>query len=429
MLTLSAFLLLICSQSPVVEEGSSTWIHCGTLLDVPGTAPRGASTLVLENGLVREVLQGHVEPPEGATYVDLSSAFVMPGLIDCHTHISMELDVDSRLKRVEMSDADSTIRGVVYARKTVEAGFTTIRNVGSSGDAVFALRDAIEEGWIPGPRIQAAGESLSPSGGHSDPTHGYREDLFELPTAILGIADGPDECRKAVRLQVKRGADVIKLTATGGVLSATNAGTGQQFFDDELEAIVTTAHRLGRKVAAHAHGTDGIKAALRAGVDSIEHGSFLDEEAVGLFKETGAYLVPTLLAGATVVEMAQDPDYFPPAVTAKARMVGPVMIGSLGMAHRSGVRIAFGTDSGVSRHGENWREFPLMVRAGISPMECLVTATRHAADLCGLGEVLGTLEPGKIADIIAIDGDPLEDINAMSQVIWVARDGRVVHGR
>ena len=213
------------------------------------------------------------------------------------------------------------------------------------------------------------------------------------------------------------------------MLSATNAGTGQQFFDDELEAIVTTAHRLGRKVAAHAHGTDGIKAALRAGVDSIEHGSFLDEEAVGLFKETGAYLVPTLLAGATVVEMAQDPDYFPPAVTAKARMVGPVMIGSLGMAHRSGVRIAFGTDSGVSRHGENWREFPLMVRAGISPMECLVTATRHAADLCGLGEVLGTLESGKIADIIAIDGDPLEDINAMSQVIWVARDGRVVHGR
>ena len=350
----------------------------------------------------------------------------MPGIIDCHTHITGELSPTSRLDRVEQSDADAAIRSTVYARRTLEAGVTTIRNVGSSGDAVFALRDAIRSGLVVGPRILAGGESISPSGGHSDPTHGYREDLFEPPGASAGIADGPDECRKAVRMQVKRGADVIKLTATGGVLSATNAGTSQQFFVDELEAIVDTAHLLGRKVAAHAHGADGIKAALRAGVDSIEHGSFLDPEAVALFKEKGAYLVPTLLAGATVVEMAQDEDYFPAAVRAKALMVGPVIKGSLGMAHKAGVKIAFGTDSGVSKHGDNWREFPLMVESGMSPMSTLVAATIHAAELCGLEEELGTLERGKTADLIALRGSPLEDINNMSRVQLVMRSGEVL---
>ncbi|MDA1266486.1 MAG: amidohydrolase family protein [Planctomycetota bacterium] len=417
-----SFLLAVLPIAAPVSAGE-TWLHCGRLLAVPGSEPVSEVTLVVRDGRVAEVLQGYLLAPSGIEIVDLTGAFVMPGLIDCHTHITLEYSRDVRLERVERSDADQAIRAVVFAERTLLAGFTTIRDVGSSGDAVFALRDAIEEGLVPGPRILAGGESLSPSGGHSDPTHGYREDLFELPAAALGVCDGVAECRKAVRVQVKRGADVIKLTATGGVLSATNAGTAQQFFEDELEAIVSTAHALGRKVAAHAHGADGIKAALRAGVDSIEHGSFLDPEAVELFKETGAYLVPTLLAGQTVVEMAREEGYFPAAVRLKARQVGPVMIGALGMAHKAGVNIAFGTDSGVSRHGDNWREFPLMEKAGMSAMEILVTATINAADLCDLSDQIGTLEQGKRADVIALQGDPLQSLDAMQGVVFVMRDG------
>lgn len=416
--------LLLAALSFEAPQEPEHWLHCGHALVVPGEAPLVDVTLHVKGDRIQAVHEGFVPAPEGAEFHDLSELFVLPGLIDCHTHISMEMSKGGRLQRMELSDADDAIRAVVYAERTLAGGFTTIRNVGSSGDAVFALRDAINTGLVPGPHILAGGETLSPSGGHSDPTHGYREDLFELPGAALGICDGVAECRKAVRTQVKRGADVIKLTATGGVLSATNAGTAQQFFDDELEAIVETAHALGRKVAAHAHGADGIKAALRAGVDSIEHGSFLDQEAVALFQETGAYLVPTLLAGQTVVELARDPDYFPAAVRLKARNVGPVMIGALGMAHRSGVKIAFGTDSGVSRHGDNWREFPLMVKAGIDPMACLVSATISAADLCGL-ENTGTLEARMVADIIAVNGSPLEDISALEHVTFVMKAGEV----
>ena len=420
-------LLPLQDASPTPVATTEHWLHCGTLLIQPGSPPILDATLIVRGTRIAEVRAGFLSPPEGspAQVIDLRTAFVMPGLIDCHTHIDMELSRNSRLERVERSDADAALQGSVFARRTLEAGFTTIRNVGSAGDSVFALRDAIASGLLPGPRILAAGQSISPSGGHSDHTHGYREDLFELPNAALGIADGPAECRKAVRLQVKRGADVIKLTATGGVLSATNAGTELQFFQDELEAIVDTAHMLGRRVAAHAHGKDGIKAALRAGVDSIEHGSFLDDEAIALFVETGAYLVPTLLAGRTVVEMAEDPTFFPPAVRTKAREVGPVMLQALGRAHAAGVRIAFGTDSGVSRHGDNWREFPLMVEAGMSPMAALRSATVNAAALCGIEAEVGTLDPGKRADVIALAKNPLQDVRRVRDVVLVMSAGRV----
>jgi imidazolonepropionase-like amidohydrolase len=415
----------VCAQAQ-----STTLVHCGTLLDVPGNAPKRNATIVVRDGVIVEVRSGFATPSQAgdanASIVDLSGLFVMPGMIDCHVHITGEMSPDARLRAVQESDADGALNGVVYARRTLDAGFTTVRDVGASGDAIFALRDAINAGKVVGPRILAAGEAITPTGGHGDGTHGYRDDLFDYPTPFVGVADGPYEARKAVRHQVKRGADLIKLTATGGVLSATAQGTGQQFFEDELAAIVETSHALGRKVAAHAHGADGIKAALRAGVDSIEHGSYHDEEAIALFKEKGAYLVPTVFAGETVANLAKKDGYFIPAVRDKALAVGPVMLGALGKAHRAGVKIAFGTDCGVGPHGQNGRELELMVEAGMSNVEVIKSATIVAAELCGLEAKIGTLEKGKAADFIAVAGSPLDDISVLREVRVVARDGVVV---
>ncbi|MCH8344284.1 MAG: amidohydrolase family protein [Planctomycetes bacterium] len=409
-----------------------TVLHCGTLLAVPGEPPQPHMTIVIHDGRIQAVRRGYVDARDLAEArnepietVDLKDRFVLPGLIDCHTHITGQYTADVRLRRVEETDADAAIRGVVYARRTLEAGFTTIRNVGSSGDAAFALRDAINEGLVPGPRILMAGESISPTGGHSDSTLGYREDLFAMPGSMQGIADGPAACRRAVRAQVKRGADVIKLTATGGVLSATAAGTEQQFFNDELSAIVETAHLLGRSVAAHAHGTNGINAALRAGVDSIEHGTFLDEESITLFKQTGAFLVPTILAGKTVTQKAAIAGYYPPPVAEKAKAVGPVIQNAFAKAYEGGVRIAFGTDSGVSEHGRNAEEFLLMVEAGMSETEAIVSATVSAAQLLGLSKEIGTIDAGKAADIIATTGNPLDDISALQHIAFVMRNGTI----
>lgn len=410
-----------------------TFIRCGELLAAPGKPAMKQATIFVRDGKVAEVLPGFVdgagrpgaEKAEIET-VDLSGMYVLPGLIDCHTHITMQLSPDVALQMVQTTEADDALNGALYARRTLDAGFTTIRNVGSRGDAAFALRDAIREGKVPGPRILAAGHAITPTGGHADGTNGYRDDLFAVPTAMQGVADGADECRKAVRAQVKRGADVIKLTATGGVLSNTAAGVNQQFFPDELEAIVRTAHSLHRKVAAHAHGTDGINAALRAGVDSIEHGSFLDDESISLFKQTGAYLVPTLLAGRTVIDMASDPSqHMPPAIRFKAMQVGPVMRESFSKAYRGGVKIAFGTDSGVSAHGENAREFELMVEAGMKPEDAIVAATVSAADLLGMSDEIGTIAPGKSADIIAVRKSPITDISQLRQVVFVMARGVV----
>ncbi|MFK7959676.1 MAG: amidohydrolase family protein [Phycisphaerales bacterium] len=407
-----------------------TIVHCGALLDVPGTAPRGNSTLVLQNDRVVRVVDGFIDPPPLAPgtdvrVVDLRDRFVLPGLIDCHTHITGQYGGSRMLKGVTATDADAAIMGTVYARRTIMAGFTTVRNVGSSGDAAFALRDAIKGGHVPGPRLLVAGESISPTGGHSDGTLGYRDDIFAMPGVMLGIADGPDACRQAVRAQVKRGADVIKLTATGGVLSNTAAGVEQQFFADELEAIIATGHQLGRKVAAHAHGSTGIKAALRAGVDSIEHGTYLDDECIALFQETGAYLVPTIHAGKFVEEKAAIEGYFPPPVRAKAAAVGPIIQDAFGRAAAAGVKIAFGTDVGVGAHGTNALEFVYMVEAGMPAADAIVTATINAADLCDRSDEVGTLEPGKFADLIAVDGDPTQDVSVLSDVRFVMKGGQV----
>lgn len=406
-------------------------VHAGRLLAVPGRAPLAAQTVIVKDGRIAAVLPGYVgADAAGATasdtvkVYDLKSMFVMPGLIDGHVHMLSENNPNQRLEAVEMSDADDAIVGAMYARRTLQAGFTTVRDLGAGpGDAIFALRDGINKGEIEGPRIFAAGATVSITGGHGDGTQGYRDDIAHV-LHNPSVCDGPDDCRRAVREQVRRGADQIKLTATGGVLSNTAAGLEQQFGDDELKAIVEAGHRMGRKVTAHAHGAGGIKAALRAGVDSIEHGTYLDQEGVALFKKTGAYLVPTVLAGVTVGEWADDPkSWLTPPQRAKAKEVGGKMVETLRRAHNAGVKVAFGTDTGVSRHGDNAREFELMVKSGFTPMEAIRAATVNGADNLGKSADLGTIEPGKFGDLIAVSGDPLTDVSELRDVDFVMKGG------
>ncbi|MBB5517798.1 metal-dependent hydrolase family protein [Amphiplicatus metriothermophilus] len=408
-------------------------VHAGRLLAVPGRAPASEQSVVIRDGKVAAVMDGYVdaagagaEPDDATRVYDLKDYFVLPGLIDGHVHLTNENNPKGRLQTVELSDPDRAILAAGFARKTLEAGFTTVRDVGArGGDAIFALRDGIERGDVVGPRIFASGDTISVTGGHGDGTQGYRDDVAEILHSS-GVCDGVAECRKAVREQVRRGADHIKLTATAGVLSNTAAGLDQQFFEDELRAVVETAHMMARKATAHAHGVDGINAALRAGVDSIEHGTYLDDESIRLFRRTGAYLVPTVLAGVTVAEWAADPEsHLLPPQRAKAAEVGPRMLDMARRAHRGGVKIAFGTDSGVSRHGENAREFALLVEAGMTPMEAIVAATVNGADNLGKADMLGTLEPGKLGDLIAVDGDPLADIRELEDVDFVMKEGVV----
>lgn len=406
-------------------------VHAGKLLAVPGKAIASEQSVVIKDGKVAAIMPGYVDAAaagagasDTVTVHDLKKMFVLPGLIDGHVHITGEGNPQSRLQTVELSDADDAIVAAGFAKKTLMAGFTTVRDVGAGpGDAIFALRDGIARGDVIGPRIFASGATISVTGGHGDGTQGYRDDIAEVLHSS-GVCDGPAECRHAVREQVRRGADHIKLTATAGVLSNTAAGLEQQFFDDELKAIVETAHAMGRKVTAHAHGVNGINAALRAGVDSIEHGTYLDNESISLFKKNGAYLVPTLLAGATVVGWAEDPNSFLlPPQRAKAMQVGPIMHDMARRAHKAGVKIAFGTDTGVSKHGDNAKEFPLLVAAGLTPMQAIAAATVNCADNMDKSGIIGSLEPGKFGDLIAVEGDPTADVNELLDVDFVMKGG------
>jgi len=408
-------------------RAETTYVHAGALLDRPGQAPRGASTLILKDGKIASVQDGLVAPEAGARLVDLSDQFVLPGLIDMHVHIFSDDDkMKARLEATTRETEDEMIIGADNARRTLEAGFTTIRDLGSDIRAVTALRDGINSGLIPGPTIVPAGRAISVTGGHGDGANGLNRELTGLVRADqTNVCNGADDCRRAVRDQISGGAEVIKFTATGGVLSNVAGGLGRQMFDDEMKAIVDTAHSFGRKVAAHAHGKDGIEAALRAGVDSIEHATYTDEETLNLFKKTGAWLVPTMVAPVAALEQARAGSR-PAPVLAKAEEANKVAFANHILQFKSGAKIAFGTDTGVSAHGQNAREFGLMVKAGMAPAEAIRTATVNAAELLGRSATLGSLEPGKDADLIAVKGSPIADITLLEHPTFVMRRGVVI---
>ncbi len=401
-----------------------TYVQAGRLLADPASGRvLTQKTLVIRGGKVAEVRDGFVPAEPGAQLVDLRQSFVLPGLIDSHVHLLGEGNPNQRLEAVTKTTSDQAMDGVVHARRTLEAGFTTVADCGDNDEAIFALRDAVKAGKVPGPRILAAGEPLSPHGGHGDVTH-YRPDVIhDLEDSTL--CTGADECARKTRQQINLGADLIKILATGGVLDGGATGVDQQFTDAELSAIVTSAHAMGRMVKAHAHGAKGINAALRAGVDSIEHGTFLDAESIRLFKEHGAWLVPTLVAGDTVAREAARPDtYFLPEQKAKAMQVGPLMQAMGRRAHDAGIKVAFGTDMGVGKHGENAREFALMVSAGFTPLEAIQAATNRGAEHLRQADI-GALTPGKQADLIAVAGDPLADVTELQHVRFVMKGGEV----
>lgn len=417
----------LAQQSPSgldlrAPEGT-TFVHAGRLLADPesGVVLRD-KTLVIVGNQITEIRDGFVG--EGPNVVDLRDSFVLPGLIDSHVHLTSQQSPTGRLDAVTREPADSAMVGAGYARKTLMAGFTTVADLGGSNEAVFALQDGIARGDVVGPRVIASGSSVSIHGGHGD-VNGYREDVMHLLSSE-SVCSGPEDCMRAVRTQVRAGADIIKITATGGVLSNTAAGLAQQFTDAELAAIVEVAHRMGRQVTAHAHGVDGINAFLRAGGDSIEHGTYLDDESIRLFRRDGVYLVPTLLAGDFVARVASSPgNFFTPAQTAKALEAGPKMLDMARRAHDGGVRIAFGTDTGVSAHGDNAQEFALLVQAGMTPLEAVQAATVVAADHLRISEQAGRIAPGRPADIVAVQGDPLADVTALETMAFVMKGGVV----
>jgi len=417
---------LVSAQSQTQTPSADIAVQAGRLIDGVSTSARQNVTVLVGGGKVISVQDGF-QAPAGARVIDLRTSTVLPGFIDAHTHITGEGTGNAVVRAATESPVDAAVRSTAYAKRTLEAGFTTIRNLGAEGGADVALKRAIEAGIVPGPRMWTARTTISITGGHGD-QGGLRPDLWVAPTWMDGIVDSADEARKAVRYQHKYGADLIKITATGGVLSIGDSGDAQQFTDEELKAIVEASHLLGMKVAAHAHGKRGIESAIRAGVDSIEHGTYSDDETFRLLKQHGTYLVPTILAGKTVAEMATIPGHFHPSVQEKAARIGPLIQDMFKRAYAAGVKIAFGTDSGVSNHGDNAKEFQYMVEAGMPAMEAIQAATRGGADLIGASDRIGSLQAGRFADLVAVAGNPLTDVAELKRVTFVMKGGVVYKG-
>jgi imidazolonepropionase-like amidohydrolase len=429
--TIAATLLLATAATAQTATDSIVLVQAGRLLDRPGHAPRGASTVLIRNGKVEAVRDGFVGVAEypGAKLIDLRQQFVLPGLIDSHVHLdSDKAGQEGLLESLTNGYPYFAYEAAVNARKTLEAGFTTVRNLGNAGGVTLALRDAIAAGKVPGPRILDAGEGISATSGHGDSTLGLNPEIAEHVNED-NLCDGAEACRRAVREQVRRGVDLIKIMTTGGVNSRIGAGLGKQMFDDEAKALIETAHLYGKKVAVHAHGADGINLALKYGADSIEHGTLMDEEGIKLFLKTGAYYVPTLSTVNGYLErIAKDPNAYPPDVRAKIDWRISITGQALQKAFPRGVKIAFGTDAGVSKHGRNADEFELMVKYGMPPAEAIKAATINAADLLGVTAEAGSLEAGKRADLIAVQGDPMSDVTLLKKVSFVMKGGEIYKG-
>ena len=412
----------LAAAAPTLAE--TVALQCGELFDSKSARLVGPRTIVTADGKVSQVLPGRVAV-QGARAVDLAGHTCMPGWIDLHVHLGMQSSARSYEERFRLDDVDFALRGVGYAEKTLMAGFTTVRDLG--GEVTLKLRDAINQGLVKGPRIYAAGKSIATTGGHADPTNGMNADLsFVLgtPGPTQGVVNGPDDARQAVRQRYKDGSDVIKITATGGVLSYAKSGDAPQFMLDEIEAVVATAKDYGYTVAAHAHGKEGMKRAIAGGVTSIEHGTYMDEEIFALMKKHGTWYVPTIAAGRFVAEKAKVPGYFPEIVRPKAERIGALMQETFSKAHKAGVKIAFGTDMGVGPHGDNALEFGYMVEGGMPPAQALQAATYLAAQVLQVTDI-GQIEPGLRADIVAVQGNPLEDIELTRKVAFVMKDGVV----
>ncbi len=415
-------LLLLFITSIIFAQ--RTVIHCGNLIDGKSNEVQSQMTIVVEGNKIAAVEKGFTKPGSSDKLIDLSKKTVMPGLIDLHVHLEGETSKDQALQRFTLNKADVAFRSTVFAKKTLMAGFTTVRDLGGSG-VNTSLRNAINQGLVVGSRIFSAGKSIGTTGGHADPTNGYREDLMGDPGPKEGVINSPEDARQAVRQRYKDGSDLIKITATGGVLSIAKDGSGPQFTDEELKAIIETAKDYGMHAAAHAHGTEGIKRAVMAGITTIEHGTKMTDEVMELMKQKGTYYVPTISAGKFVAEKAKEPGYYHPLVVPKALEIGPQIQLTFAKAYKKGVKIAFGTDAGVFPHGENGKEFGYMVEAGMPAMETIKSATIVAAGVLGMSDKIGTIESGKLADIVAVDENPITNIKTMEKVSFVMKEGVV----
>jgi imidazolonepropionase-like amidohydrolase len=414
------------ASSVQAQQASVTKVvYAGRLIDGVSNSVRTGVSIIIERDRIKEVRDGRATV-EGAEVIDLSDATVMPGLIDCHTHLTSQIarGTSGPFSGLARRSSAIALGATLHARANLMAGFTTVRDVGAPEFVDISLRDAINDGTIAGPRMFVATKALSITGGHGD-VGGLREDILPEADYRRGIVNGAEQATLAVRYNAKYGADLIKISATGGVLSLSDASLEQHFSYEEMKAIVDAAHMLGLKVAAHAHGAKGIKEALRAGVDSIEHGSFIDDEAIALFKKHGAYYVPTIIAGKTVEAAAKVPGFFPPPIAAKALRAGPLIQGAFAKAYRGGVKIAFGTDAGVYPHGQNAKEFQYMVEAGMPALEAILSATRSGADLLGQSENIGSIQAGRYGDLVAVKGDPTTDIKLLQNVSFVMKGGQV----